>query len=640
MGSRMSFRLLWFIITVLAAHGISHASVLRLDPNTTGMPVVSMEVFPRQNGSDEEVLARLQSMSGEEVAIGDRLSPAFETVWLRFTLENPLEVETERIIYLPNNYAAKNLDFYFYRDEVLFDHSYYRQDRPRPLDIIRSSSYASVRIPGQSRTVVYIKIESGYEQLNQTFQVSTRQTFINWEIQSTFFVGLFLGILFLTVLANFIQALAYRDKTFVWYSAYCASLMISSLSFYGVWVRIFSFWETQRYLSCLGGMLVLVSGIHFLRPLLDTKTLAPRLDRIFQTMAWVAVGTFFLRLFPETANFGNFLQILNSMLFMVLAIVACFKAMLDGKELAWLYFSSFIFIALSVIYVRLSHMNILFISPTASYAPAVCHILQVIMISYVMFIRSRKAYVESMQSKKNFIMNERLNLLLKIISHDLANPLQAISLYCTMAMSKVKQGQLPEKELLKAHEAIDTQTRIIRHAKEAVRQMQLGQKLDIQAVHVSRILDDVLQVFHPLCQDKGIQLEVVNELKEDLVIHTDATILVHNILGNILSNSIKFTPKDGLIRIVVRCLNRRLIFELIDNGPGISKEKRVEIFTLNVGKGFNEQLTGAGSFGLSILQMCSELLNGQLDIGPSSVSDQGQELGLRITVSLPLHHAL
>jgi signal transduction histidine kinase len=209
-----------------------------------------------------------------------------------------------------------------------------------------------------------------------------------------------------------------------------------------------------------------------------------------------------------------------------------------------------------------------------------------------------------------------------------------------MAMHKVKNEKLPDMELQKAQEAIDTQTRIIRHAKEAVRQMQLGQKLQIQPVHASQILSEVLQIFQPLCQDRGIRLEVVNELKEDIVLHTDSTILVHNILGNILSNSIKFTPKDGLIRILVRCINRRLIFELVDNGPGISKEKRVEIFTLNVGKGFNEHLTGAGSFGLTILQMCSELLNGQLDIGPSSVSEKGQELGLRITVSLPLHHAL
>jgi signal transduction histidine kinase len=403
---------------------------------------------------------------------------------------------------------------------------------------------------------------------------------------------------------------------------------------------MFELWEVQRYLSYIGGLMTLVTGVCFMRLLLDTKVLAPRLDKAFLFVAWLAVVTFVLRLFPESANYGFTAQSLNSIAFMLLSIIAGVNAMLHGKELAWLYTSSFLFIALSVIYVRLSHMNVLPVSPSAFYAPAVGHIMQVILISYVMFIRSRRAYVEALRSQRNHSMNERLNLLLKIISHDIANPLQAISLYCNMALHKVKSEKLPEMELQKAQEAINTQTRIIRHAKEAVRQMQLGQKLQIQPVHVSQIISEILQIFQPLCQDRRIRLEVVNELKEDLVIHTDATILVHNIIGNILSNSIKFTPQEGLIRILVRCINRRLIFELVDNGPGISKEKRVEIFTLNVGKAFNEQLTGAGSFGLSILQMCSELLNGQLDIGPSSVSDSGQELGLRITVSLPLHHAL
>lgn len=637
----MSLRTVLILIVTLATSGASRASTLVLDPGATQQAIEVVEVFPPQSGSDEEVLARLRSMGGREVLNGHKLGPAFEHVWLRFTLQNPSEHDLERIIYLPNNYASKALESYFYRDGALIDHRSYRQDRTEPGETVRGrSSYTMLSIPRESSTIAYIKVETGYEQLNQNFHIATSQQFMNWEVMSTFFVGLFLGILFLTVLANLMQAAAYRDRTFLWYSAYCASLMVSSLAFYGIWVRMFSMWEVQKYLAYIGGMLTLGTGVLFMRPLLSTKQLAPRLDKAFQAVGWMAVATVALRFFPETANAGFAIQSINSIVFMLLAITAGVNAMLHGKELAWLYTSSFLFIALSVIYVRLSHVNVVPISPSAFYAPAVGHIMQVILISYVMFIRSRRAYVEALRSQRNHSMNERLNLLLKIISHDIANPLQAISLYCNMAMHKVKNEKLPDMELQKAQEAIDTQTRIIRHAKEAVRQMQLGQKLQIQPVHASQILSEVLQIFQPLCQDRGIRLEVVNELKEDIVLHTDSTILVHNILGNILSNSIKFTPKDGLIRILVRCINRRLIFELVDNGPGISKEKRVEIFTLNVGKGFNEQLTGAGSFGLTILQMCSELLNGQLDIGPSSVSEKGQELGLRITVSLPLHHAL
>lgn len=546
----MSLRLFLMIITFLASHGVSRASVLRLDPEAAGMPLTSIEVFPAQRGSDEEVLARLQIMSGKEVEIGNKLSPAFENVWLRFTLENPSEVDLERVIYLPNDYAAKALEFYYYRDGELVEHRSYYQDRALPPDAIPGrSSYSTVKIPSLNSTVVYIKVESGYEQLNQNFQVATTQQFMNWEVMSSFFVGLFLGILSLTVLANLMQAVAYRDRTFVWYSAYCASLMVSSLSFYGIWVRMFSLWEIQKYMSYFGGMLTLFTGVLFMRPLLDTQRLAPRLDKAFQWVGLLAIGTFFLRLFPETTQQGFIIHSLNSIFFVLLAIVAGVNAMLHGKELAWLYTSSFLFIALSVIYVRLAHMNVVPISPSAFYAPAVGHIIQVMLISYVMFIRSRRAYSESLRSQRNHSINERLNLLLKIISHDIANPLQAISLYCNMAMHKVKNMILPDLELQKIQEAVDMQTRIIRHAKEAVRQMQLGQKLQIQAVHVSQIIGEVMQIFQPLCQNREIRLEVVNELKDDLIIHTDATILVHNILGNILSNSIKFTPKHGLIQI-------------------------------------------------------------------------------------------
>ncbi|WP_141734256.1 sensor histidine kinase [Oligoflexus tunisiensis] len=636
--------ILKFVLILLAAFGaagMSQASVLNLEPETERQTVPVIEFFPEQSGSDDEVLARLAAMQGEPVTSGRVIAQAFETVWLRLVLQNASDTDLNRVLYLPNNFTARSIDFYYFHEGVFVEHKSYPQDQEETnYAIIGRSSYSTFAVPRASTLTIYLKVDTGYEALIQGFHVGTRQQFINWEVMSTFFVGIYLGILFLTAVANLMQAVAYRDRTFLWYSAYCASLMLSSLSFYGIWVRMLGMWEVQKYMAYVGGMLVLVSGSLFMRPLLNTRQLSPGLDKALIGVCWLAVLTLVLRLSPSTGHTGFALQNVSSILFMVLACSAGVNAMLHGLELAWLYTSSILLIAFTVIYVRLSQMNIVPISPNAFYAPAVGHIMQVMIISYVMFIRSRRAYSEMLRSQRNHSMNERLNLLLKIISHDIANPLQAISLYCNMALHKVKNAALPEKELEKALEAIHTQTRIIRHAKEAVRQMQLGQKMQIQPVHVSQILDEVLQIFQPLCQARGIRLDVVNELREDILVHTDPTILVHNIIGNVLSNSIKFTPQNGLIQIRVRCINRRLIFDLVDNGPGISKEKRVEIFTLNVGKGFNEQLTGAGSFGLSILQMCSELLNGQLDIGPSTVSESGQELGLRITVSLPLHHSL
>jgi signal transduction histidine kinase len=637
----MIFRFVLILLAAFGAAGMSQASILILQPETSRQTVPAVEVFAEQNGSDEEVLARLATLKGETVTSGRLLAQAFQTVWLRLEIRNSSDADLDRVLYLPNNYTTPSIDFYHFRDGVFVEHKSYDHDFVEPgLALIGRSSYSTFVVPQNSTLTIYIKMNSGYETLIQGFHVGTRQEFLNWEVMSTFFVGVYLGILFLTAVANLMQAVAYRDRTFLWYSAYCASLMISSLSFYGIWVRMLGLWDVQKYLAYVGGMLVLVSGSLFMRPLLNTRQLSPGLDKALLGVCWLAVLTLVLRLFPETGQTGFALQNVTSILFMVLACIAGVNAMLHGLELAWLYTSSILLIAFTVIYVRLSQLNIVPISPNAFYAPAVGHIMQVMIISYVMFIRSRRAYSEMLRSQRNHSMNERLNLLLKIISHDIANPLQAISLYCNMALHKVKSAALPEKELEKALEAIHTQTRIIRHAKEAVRQMQIGQKMQIQPVHVSQILQEVLQIFQPLCQARGIRLEVLNELREDILVHTDSTILVHNIIGNVLSNSIKFTPQDGLIQIQVRCINRRLIFDLVDNGPGISKEKRVEIFTLNVGKGFNEHLTGAGSFGLSILQMCSELLNGQLDIGPSTVSESGQELGLRITVSLPLHHSL
>ena len=86
---------------------------------------------------------------------------------------------------------------------------------------------------------------------------------------------------------------------------------------------------------------------------------------------------------------------------------------------------------------------------------------------------------------------------------------------------------------------------------------------------------------------------------------------VRTIIGNIIGNAIKFTPKKGLVSINTKTQNSRIEIEICDSGIGIKNEDLATIF-------WNPKLkagtAGEGSTGLGLI-LCRELIeqnNGEI----------------------------
>ena len=90
------------------------------------------------------------------------------------------------------------------------------------------------------------------------------------------------------------------------------------------------------------------------------------------------------------------------------------------------------------------------------------------------------------------------------------------------------------------------------------------------------------------------------------------------IISSLLSNAVKFTHENGLIKIMASALNTEgekltLRLEVIDNGIGISKDQQEKIFTLfeQIDGGIDREFGGVGS-GLYISKHIARLMGGKL----------------------------
>lgn len=106
---------------------------------------------------------------------------------------------------------------------------------------------------------------------------------------------------------------------------------------------------------------------------------------------------------------------------------------------------------------------------------------------------------------------------------------------------------------------------------------------------------------------------------------------VERVVLNILTNSIKYTPENGTIKMYVGYVYNDAYVKIIDNGLGIPEEDLDKIFErfYRVDKSRTREMGGTG-LGLSIAKEILDRSNGSIDI--KSKKDEGTEVVIRIPI--------
>lgn len=105
--------------------------------------------------------------------------------------------------------------------------------------------------------------------------------------------------------------------------------------------------------------------------------------------------------------------------------------------------------------------------------------------------------------------------------------------------------------------------------------------------------------------------------------------LIRNILFNIVSNAIKFSPLNGLVRVDVVRDNNFLNISVTDSGAGIPEKELQHLFTRFFRASNVAHIQGTG-LGLSIVQKYLELLGGTIAIE----SEENRGTTVRLTIPL------
>ncbi|MEM7042950.1 MAG: HAMP domain-containing sensor histidine kinase [Pseudomonadota bacterium] len=210
------------------------------------------------------------------------------------------------------------------------------------------------------------------------------------------------------------------------------------------------------------------------------------------------------------------------------------------------------------------------------------------------------------------------------IAHDLRTPLNRMRSRIEVALladdSEALQPVL-EQTLRDAESMIGTFNALL----DIARAEAGSERAAFEEVDLSTIINDVVELYQPLAEDKGQSIELSIAPGQTLGANRH---LLSQALANLLDNAIKYTPEGGRIAITV---GEGPVITVADSGPGIPAESRPEVLERFVRLDDTRATTPGNGLGLSLVNAVARLHGATLAL-------EDNEPGLKVRLEFPNRH--
>ncbi len=244
--------------------------------------------------------------------------------------------------------------------------------------------------------------------------------------------------------------------------------------------------------------------------------------------------------------------------------------------------------------------------------------------------RQARAEAERMSDMKDdFLAN---------LSHELRTPLTAIIGWTQI----LRHGSRSETDLSKGLDTIErsarVQTQLIEDLLDMSRIASGKVRLDIQPIEPASFIEAAIESVRPTADAKGIRLEKILDSTAG-TISGDPNRL-QQVIWNLISNAIKFTPRGGKVQVVLERVNSHIEISVADTGIGIDPRFIPHVFErFRQGDASTTRKFGGLGLGLSIVKSLVEMHGGTVR-AQSPGENQGTTFAVRLPVAVVHRHAL
>ena len=164
---------------------------------------------------------------------------------------------------------------------------------------------------------------------------------------------------------------------------------------------------------------------------------------------------------------------------------------------------------------------------------------------------------------------------LATLSHELRTPLSAILGWSQLLRRHLKEGDGREGLLVIERNA-RMQVQLIEDLLDMSRIISGKLRIDVQQVDIATVINDAIEAVMPSAEAKSIRIVKVLDTRVTAV-RGDAARL-QQVVWNLLTNAIKFTPKSGKVHVALERVNSHVEISVADTGNGISEDFLPHVF--------------------------------------------------------------
>ena len=242
-------------------------------------------------------------------------------------------------------------------------------------------------------------------------------------------------------------------------------------------------------------------------------------------------------------------------------------------------------------------------------------------------IENRRARSQAAASRQS------RDLFLAMLSHEIKTPLTSILGWTRILRTDGRESSLFDEALSAIEQSANVQQRLIEDLLDVSRIMTGKLHLERAAIGIQRVVEAVVEMLEPRARENAQHIRV--HATAPLLVHGDETRL-RQVVWNLLTNSMKFTPSGGLIEVGVEAADDMVALTVQDTGRGIRSDVLPHVFDRFHQAAIADRAKHGGlGLGLAIVRNIVELHGGRVE-----ARSDGEGRGATFVVRLPLHRAL
>jgi signal transduction histidine kinase/ActR/RegA family two-component response regulator len=218
---------------------------------------------------------------------------------------------------------------------------------------------------------------------------------------------------------------------------------------------------------------------------------------------------------------------------------------------------------------------------------------------------------------------------LATVSHELRNPISSILLSSRVALSSETLDQRTRQSLTAIERAARAQAQLVEDLLDLSRIESGRLRLDVQMVDLTDVVKAALETTRPAADAKSIELSEILDPRASPVAGDPGRL--QQVVWNLVSNAVKFTPKGGKVQVRLQRINSHVEIVVADNGAGIEPSALAHIFEPFWQAGDSEHRRVGVGLGLSIVKQIVTMHGGTV-----IAHSDGLGKGATFTVRLPL----